>query len=132
MVCEKGGSSSGLEWRLTVSEGSSEELAPQTGKVERLWLFLIMLILALKNKMWGFMEKIWKIGVDEPRRVIHSLKVALSLSMVSLFYYLRPLYDGVGGTSMWAVMTVVVVSEYTVGKELNPSILQKLPRKEHA
>jgi hypothetical protein len=35
---------------------------------------------------------------------------------VSLFYYFNPLYDGVGKNAMWAVMTVVVVFEYTAGK----------------
>ncbi|KAL8207869.1 hypothetical protein R6Q57_007281 [Mikania cordata] len=29
---------------------------------------------------------------------------------------MRPLYDGVGGSAIWAVMTVVVVFEYTVGR----------------
>ncbi|CAI9093380.1 OLC1v1028875C1 [Oldenlandia corymbosa var. corymbosa] len=54
-------------------------------------------------------------GADDPRKVFHCLKVGIALSIVSLFYYMRPLYDGVGGTAMWAVMTVVVVFEYTVG-----------------
>lgn len=44
------------------------------------------------------------------------LKVGLSLALVSIFYYTRPLYDGVGGAAMWAIMTVVVIFEYTVGE----------------
>jgi hypothetical protein len=47
---------------------------------------------------------------------VHGLKVGLALTLVSVFYYSRPLYDGVGGAAMWAVLTVVVVFEYTVGK----------------
>ncbi|KAL6652211.1 hypothetical protein ACP70R_011136 [Stipagrostis hirtigluma subsp. patula] len=46
---------------------------------------------------------------------MHGVKVGLALALVSVFYYTRPLYDGVGGAAMWAVMTVVVVLEYTVG-----------------
>lgn len=75
------------------------------------------LILGLKLRLLGLVEKIWKLGVDDPRRVVHGLKVGISLTLVSLFYYMRPLYDGVGGTAMWAVMTVVVVFEFTVGKK---------------
>lgn len=57
-----------------------------------------------------------KIGEDDPRRVIHSLKVGIALTVVSLFYYSRPLYDGFGVAGMWAVLTVVVVFEFSVGK----------------
>ena len=33
---------------------------------------------------------------DDPRRVTHSIKVGLALSLVSLFYYYQPLYDNFG------------------------------------
>lgn len=75
------------------------------------------LILGMKLRVLGLVEKIWKLGVDDPRRVVHGLKVGISLTLVSLFYYMRPLYDGMGGTAMWAVLTVVVVFEFTVGKK---------------
>ena len=61
-------------------------------------------------------RNIKKTGQDDPRRVIHSLKVGLALTLISLFYYSRPLYDGFGVAGMWAVLTVVVVFEFTVGK----------------
>lgn len=63
-----------------------------------------------------FFEKAWNTGKSDPRKLMHCLKVGMALSLVSLFYYMRPLYEGVGGNAMWAVMTVVVVFEYTVGK----------------
>jgi uncharacterized membrane protein YccC len=47
--------------------------------------------------------------------VVHGLKVALALTLCSVFYYVHPLYDFTGGNAMWAVLTVVVVFEYTVG-----------------
>ncbi|XP_004139140.1 aluminum-activated malate transporter 2 [Cucumis sativus] len=65
-------------------------------------------------------KALWK---DDPRRVIHALKLGLTLTIVSLLYYYRPLYDNFGVSAMWAVMTVVVVFEFsvgaTVGKGLN-------------
>jgi hypothetical protein len=57
-----------------------------------------------------------KLGKDDPRRVIHSLKVALAITLVSTFYYFKPLYDSFGSSAMWAVITVIVVSEFSVGK----------------
>ncbi|ONK72233.1 uncharacterized protein A4U43_C04F17230 [Asparagus officinalis] len=59
-----------------------------------------------------------KLGRDDPRRVIHSLKVGTALTLVSFLYLLEPLFEGVGQNAMWAVMTVVVVLEFTAGATL--------------
>ncbi|KAK6147309.1 hypothetical protein DH2020_018221 [Rehmannia glutinosa] len=68
------------------------------------------------------MKKIKKIGEDDPRRIVHSIKVGIALTLVSLFYYFRPLYDGFGQAGMWAILTVVVVFEYTVGATICKSL----------
>ncbi|KAF3449467.1 hypothetical protein FNV43_RR10195 [Rhamnella rubrinervis] len=61
----------------------------------------------------------WKVGKENPRRVIHALKVGLSLTLVSLLYLTEPLFEGIGGqNAIWAVMTVVVVLEFTAGATL--------------
>ncbi|KAI4358028.1 hypothetical protein L6164_001938 [Bauhinia variegata] len=60
----------------------------------------------------------WKVGREDPRRVIHALKVGLALTLVSLLYLMEPLFKGLGKNAMWAVMTVVVVMEFTVGATL--------------
>ncbi|XP_059311383.1 aluminum-activated malate transporter 2-like [Lycium ferocissimum] len=73
-------------------------------------------------KIVGIAKQFKKIGKDDPRRVIHSLKVGLALTLVSLFYYFQPLYNSFGVSAMWAIMTVVVVFEFlraTLGKGLN-------------
>lgn len=68
-------------------------------------------------------QKILKLGKDDPRRVTHSIKVGISLTLVSLLYLLDPLLKGhgvitkeIGDNVLWAVMTVVVVLEFTAGK----------------
>ena len=60
----------------------------------------------------------WKVGKEDPRRVIHALKVGLSLTLVSLLYLMEPLFEGIGQNAIWAVMTVVVVLEFTAGNKL--------------
>jgi len=67
-------------------------------------------------KTGGVWDKAKEIAASEPKKVIHCVKVGVALCVVSLFYYMRPLYDGVGGNAMWAVMTVVVAFEYSVGR----------------
>jgi hypothetical protein len=105
-----------VEWRITLGDGSSKSLVPDAGPVSRIWIGLKGLIAGLVLKVWKFLKRAWDIGVDDPRKVIHCLKVGMALTVVSLFYFMRPLYKGVGGNAMWAIMTVVVVFENTVGK----------------
>ena len=74
-------------------------------------------IFAQKMKTYpGLLCKtMWKVGHDDPRRVIHAFKVGLSLTLVSLLYLTEPLFKGIGQNAIWAVMTVVVVLEFTAG-----------------
>lgn len=73
---------------------------------------LIKKAIKLPVSIW---RNIWKMGKDDPRRVIHALKVGVALTLVSFLYLLEPLFEGVGQNSMWAVITVVVVLEFTAG-----------------
>ncbi|KAG8065828.1 hypothetical protein GUJ93_ZPchr0004g38530 [Zizania palustris] len=104
-----------MEWRVKVPEGASVTVEYEAGRATRAWAWLVSCVDALASRVSGFAGRVWKIGADDPRRVLHGLKVGFALALVSVFYYTRPLYDGVGGAAMWAVMTVVVVFEYTVG-----------------
>lgn len=76
----------------------------------------------LKSRASEFIKNTKKIGEDDPRRIVHSAKVGLALTLVSFFYYFRPLYNGFGQAGMWAILTVVVVFEFTVGGTLLKSI----------
>ncbi|CAN1171169.1 Aluminum-activated malate transporter 2 [Linum perenne] len=80
----------------------------------------------IKNKlmMGSFMSMVVELARDDPRRVIHSFKVGLAISFVSLFYYCKPLYDDFGVSIMWALMTVVVVSEFSVGATLGKGVIR--------
>ncbi|XP_022721831.1 aluminum-activated malate transporter 10-like [Durio zibethinus] len=108
----------GVEWRIRVADGSSEVLVPATGFARKTWRVIKGLISGLALKVWMFLKRAWAIAANDPRKVIHCIKVGLALTIVSLFYFMRPLYDGVGRNAMWAVMTVVVVFEPTVGETL--------------
>ncbi|KAK3228135.1 hypothetical protein Dsin_007997 [Dipteronia sinensis] len=119
MANQKKFSSGGVEWSIRVGDGSPPEiLVPHETLAGRVWLGLKDKIERLVSRVWRFLEKAWNLAVDDPRKVIHCLKVGIALTVVSLFYYMRPLYEGVGGNAMWAVMTVVVVFENTVGATL--------------
>lgn len=106
----------GVEWRVTVPEGSVVTIGLEPNWIDRARTWIIVFVLAMKSTSTNFGMKTWRIGADDPRKAIHGVKVGLALTLVALFYYTRPLYNGVGGCAMWAVMTVVVVFEFTVGE----------------
>ena len=62
-----------------------------------------------------------RLAKEDPRRVVHAFKVGLAISAISLLYYFDFFFAGFGVNAMWAVMTVVVVFEFSVGKESSSS-----------
>ncbi|PSR86445.1 Aluminum-activated malate transporter like [Actinidia chinensis var. chinensis] len=72
----------------------------------------------LRSKVSEVAKEAKKLGEDDPRRIIHSIKVGIAICLVSLVYYFDPLYEGFGISAMWAVMTVVVIFEFSVGATL--------------
>ncbi|CAN6248551.1 unnamed protein product [Urochloa humidicola] len=74
---------------------------------------------SLRCTVVGFFLKLEQIARDDPRRVVHSLKVGLALTLVSVIYYVTPLFNSWGDSTVWAVITVVVVMEFTVGGTLS-------------
>ena len=70
----------------------------------------------VEEKVVELVNNTKKVGKDDPRRIVHSLKLGLAATMVSSFYYFEPLYDSFGASSIWAIITVIVVFEFSVGK----------------
>ncbi|XP_004306385.1 PREDICTED: aluminum-activated malate transporter 2-like [Fragaria vesca subsp. vesca] len=85
---------------------------------------------AAPAKSWGKVGEVArqakKLGQDDPRRIVHSCKVGSALTLVSLFYYFRPVHEGFGVDAMWAVLTVALVFEYSVGGTLERGINRML------
>ncbi|KAF2302525.1 hypothetical protein GH714_037052 [Hevea brasiliensis] len=78
------------------------------------------------NKVVEKANKAKKMAKDDPRKIIHSLKVGLALTLVSLFFYFKPTYDGFGVSAMWAVLTVIVVFEFSAGATLGRGLNRML------
>lgn len=92
-----------------------DSTACELGLMVRLCDWARALFGKIRTNMVNVVNRIMKLARDDPRRVVHSFKVALALTFVSLIYYIRPLYDGFGVAGIWAVLTVVVIFEFTVG-----------------
>ncbi|XP_035544775.1 aluminum-activated malate transporter 8-like [Juglans regia] len=98
------------------------ETRQKAGLFTRGWSWLKALSGKAMNKAVKVAKSTKEVGQEDPRRVIHSLKVGLALTLVSFFYYWKPLYNGFGVSGMWAVLTVVVVFEFSVGASLSKSL----------
>lgn len=97
------------------------------GHSTRGWELVQALPGKLRTNVSEFPGKIKKLGQGDPRRIVHSFKVGLAITLVSLFYYFDPVYVGFGSSAIWAVLTVVVVFEFSVGKFNTPSLLWYVP-----
>ncbi|GMJ10665.1 hypothetical protein like AT1G08440 [Hibiscus trionum] len=102
-------------------ECGNRELVKQ-GLLGRGWSRIKAFSNNVKTEVLEFFGALRKLGQDDPRRVVHSLKAGLALTLVSLFYYYQPLYDSFGVSAMWAVITVVVVFEFSVGATLGKGV----------
>ncbi|BAT95608.1 hypothetical protein LR48_Vigan02g116100 [Vigna angularis] len=60
--------------------------------------------------------------MKDAKKIIHSIKVGISLALISLLYLLDPLYEQVGENAIWAIMTVVVTFEFSAGATLGKGL----------
>ncbi|XP_057857399.2 aluminum-activated malate transporter 9 isoform X2 [Cryptomeria japonica] len=64
-------------------------------------------------------SKALEFGKSDPRKVIFSVKMGMALSLVSLLMFMEEPYKQISTHSIWAILTVVVVFEFTVGATLS-------------
>ncbi|GAB4859839.1 hypothetical protein Ancab_011319 [Ancistrocladus abbreviatus] len=98
---------------LVASMDIVSPIPERVGPLARASQWLIAIPKRLTASIMDFLTMAIRLGKDDPRRVVHAFKVALAISIVSLFYYFQPLYNGFGTSTMWAVLTVVVVFEFS-------------------
>lgn len=76
------------------------------------------------SEFWNYVKQVannsYKIGRSDPRKIIFALKMAMALSLVSVLIFFKEPLSYIGQYSIWAILTVVVVFEFSIG---TPSVL---------
>ncbi|KAL1221608.1 Aluminum-activated malate transporter 9 [Cardamine amara subsp. amara] len=64
-------------------------------------------------------RKAWEMGVSDPRKIVFSAKIGLALTIVALLIFYQEPNPDLSRYSVWAILTVVVVFEFTIGATLS-------------
>lgn len=70
------------------------------------------------NNIQDFAKKAIEMGKNDPRKIIFSLKMGFALFFVSLLIFWKEPFPEIAQFSIWAILTVLIMFEFTIGTKL--------------
>ncbi|KAF9674115.1 hypothetical protein SADUNF_Sadunf10G0094100 [Salix dunnii] len=103
------------EWQPLLSSLSGD--VEQAGKCKCFNLLSGKICKSL-NDFQEFTVRAWEMGRSDPKKVIFATKMGLALSIVSLLIFWKGSNEEISQYSIWAILTVIVMFEYSIGATL--------------
>ena len=103
---------SSKEWQPLLGSLSGD--VEQAGKCKYLNLLSEKISKSL-NDFQDFAVRAWEMGRSDPKKVIFAIKMGLALSIVSLLIFWKGSNEDISQYSIWAILTVIVMFEYSIG-----------------
>nr|CAB3470274.1 unnamed protein product [Digitaria exilis] len=100
-------------WTLPTTSAEERE-QPKEGPFRR----AVAAVAGWWDAACGAVEELWAFARADPRKPIFAGKVGLALALISFLVFLREPHDIVSH-SIWAILTVVVVFEFSIGATLS-------------
>lgn len=76
----------------------------------------------LCNEIKDFTKKAVEMGKSDRRKPVFAIKMGLALSLISLLLFWEEKYNNVGQYAIWAILTVIVMFEFSIGTLLSFNI----------
>lgn len=103
----------------TLLENRTYESEERSDRVKCLYFrWLSDWIVNRRKSMNDVFVELYEMGRADPRNFVFAVKMGFSLSLISLVIFFKD-FATFSQYSIWAVLTVIVVFEYNVGKCLN-------------
>ncbi|KAG6675671.1 hypothetical protein I3842_15G114700 [Carya illinoinensis] len=95
----------------------------EEGEAVRCWCLSFRSLSDKASRSWKTVQDVayeaWKMGRSDHRKIVFSAKMGLALMLISLLVFLKVPGEEVGRYSVWALLTVVVVFEFSIGATLS-------------
>ncbi|XP_073021673.1 aluminum-activated malate transporter 4-like isoform X1 [Primulina eburnea] len=108
-----------LSRRFYSDEGLDSYYVRHEGCLHRLYRITLERFSKWWNDAKGIAVRSYEMGRSDPRKAVFAAKMGSALSLVSVLIFFKEHLSLISQYSIWAILTVVVVFEFSIGATLN-------------